>query len=105
MLKQPQYAPMPVEQQVMIIYAVTNGFLDDVPVNEVREFESAASTSSCASSSRRSARRSATRRADQGDRGGSSNAGDRSAFKATFARSANAVVKHVSSAHRLTAHG
>jgi F-type H+-transporting ATPase subunit alpha len=38
-LKQPQYQPMPVEQQVMIIYAVTNGFLDDVPVAEVREWE------------------------------------------------------------------
>jgi F-type H+/Na+-transporting ATPase subunit alpha len=38
-LKQGQYAPMPVEQQVMIIYAVTNGFLDDVPVPEIREWE------------------------------------------------------------------
>jgi F-type H+-transporting ATPase subunit alpha len=38
-LKQPQYAPMPVEQQVMIIFAVTNGFIDDVPVAGVREWE------------------------------------------------------------------
>src|ERR687885_563647 len=38
-LKQGQYQPMPVEQQVMIIYAVTNGFLDDVPVNEVQNWE------------------------------------------------------------------
>ncbi|HEU4563169.1 MAG TPA: hypothetical protein VFS05_00925, partial [Gemmatimonadaceae bacterium] len=38
-LKQPQYEPMPVEQQVMIIYAVTNGFLDDVPVDAIREWE------------------------------------------------------------------
>ena len=38
-LKQPQYEPMPVEQQVMIIYAVTNGFLDDVPVGEIRAWE------------------------------------------------------------------
>jgi F-type H+-transporting ATPase subunit alpha len=38
-LKQPQYAPMPVEQQVMIIYAVTNGFIDDVPVAGVRGWE------------------------------------------------------------------
>src|SRR5215831_622492 len=38
-LKQPQYQPMPVEQQVMIIYAVTNGFIDDVPVSQVREWE------------------------------------------------------------------
>jgi F-type H+-transporting ATPase subunit alpha len=38
-LKQGQYQPMPVEQQVMIIYAVTNGFLDDVPTAEVRSWE------------------------------------------------------------------
>jgi F-type H+/Na+-transporting ATPase subunit alpha len=38
-LKQGQYAPMPVEQQVMIIYAVTNGFLDDVDVSALREWE------------------------------------------------------------------
>src|SRR5690625_5568421 len=38
-LKQPQYAPMSVEQQVMIIYAVTNGYLDDIPVEKVRTFE------------------------------------------------------------------
>jgi len=38
-LKQPQYAPMAVEHQVMIIYAVTNGYLDDVPVERVRAWE------------------------------------------------------------------
>ena len=38
-LKQPQYQPMPAEQQVMIIYAVTNGFLDDVTVADIREWE------------------------------------------------------------------
>jgi F-type H+/Na+-transporting ATPase subunit alpha len=38
-LKQPQYRPMPVEQQVMIIFAVTNGFLDDVAVKDIREWE------------------------------------------------------------------
>jgi len=38
-LKQPQYSPMPVEQQVMIIYAVTNGFLDDVDVAKIRNWE------------------------------------------------------------------
>jgi len=38
-LKQPQYAPMPFESQVMIIYAVTNGFLDDIPVERIRTFE------------------------------------------------------------------
>jgi F-type H+-transporting ATPase subunit alpha len=38
-LKQPQYVPMPVESQIMIIYAVTNGFLDDVDAHNVRKWE------------------------------------------------------------------
>jgi F-type H+-transporting ATPase subunit alpha len=38
-LKQGQYQPMPVEQQIMTIFMVTNGFIDDVPVNQVRAFE------------------------------------------------------------------
>ncbi len=38
-LKQPQYAPMPVEQQIMIIWAVTNGHLDDIPIDQVRKIE------------------------------------------------------------------
>ncbi len=38
-LKQPQYEPMSLDQQVMIIFAATNGFLDDVPVNKIREWE------------------------------------------------------------------
>src|SRR5690349_2150362 len=38
-LKQPQYQPMPVEQQVMIIFAVTNGLLDDVPVEAIKQWE------------------------------------------------------------------
>ncbi len=38
-LKQPQYSPMPVENQVMVIFAVANGFLDEVPVARVREWE------------------------------------------------------------------
>ncbi len=38
-LKQPQYQPVPVEKQVAIIYATTNGFLDDVAVNQVRKWE------------------------------------------------------------------
>jgi F-type H+/Na+-transporting ATPase subunit alpha len=38
-LKQPQYRPMPVEQQVMIIFAVTNGFLDDVDGEKIRAWE------------------------------------------------------------------
>ena len=38
-LKQPQYQPLRVDQQVLILYAVTNGFLDDVPVARVQEWE------------------------------------------------------------------
>ena len=38
-LKQPQYQPMPVEEQVAIIWVATNGYLDDVLVEHVREFE------------------------------------------------------------------
>ncbi len=38
-LKQPQYSPSPVEQQVAIIYVSTKGFLDKVPENKVKEFE------------------------------------------------------------------
>src|SRR5213595_2667860 len=40
-LKQPQYQPVPVEKQVMIIYAATNGYLDDVPVDKVTAWEAA----------------------------------------------------------------
>lgn len=40
-LKQPQYEPMAMEHQVAIVYAVTHGFLDDVPVEKVRDFEAA----------------------------------------------------------------
>jgi F-type H+/Na+-transporting ATPase subunit alpha len=35
-LKQPQYSPMPVENQVAIIYALTNGYLDDVDVAQIK---------------------------------------------------------------------
>jgi F-type H+-transporting ATPase subunit alpha len=38
-LKQPQYQPVPVEKQVAIIYAVTNGHLDDVEVPQIRQWE------------------------------------------------------------------
>lgn len=38
-LKQPQYSPVPVEEQVAMIYASTKGFLDKVPVNRVKDFE------------------------------------------------------------------
>src|SRR5688572_28041567 len=39
LLKQPQYKPMSVEQQVMVIYAATKGHMDDVPVNRIQEFQ------------------------------------------------------------------
>ena len=40
-LKQPQYKPMPVEDQIMIIYAATQKYLLDIPTEKVLEFESA----------------------------------------------------------------
>ncbi len=39
-LKQPQYKPMDVEKQVLIIWAATNGHLDDIPVEQAQRFES-----------------------------------------------------------------
>jgi F-type H+-transporting ATPase subunit alpha len=38
-LKQPQYQPLPVEEQVVSIWAVTNAKMDDIPVADVRRFE------------------------------------------------------------------
>ncbi len=38
-LKQDQYKPLLVQEQVAVLYAATNGYLDDVPVAKVREFE------------------------------------------------------------------
>jgi F-type H+-transporting ATPase subunit alpha len=38
-LKQGQHAPMPMSQQVMIIFAVTNGYLDEVPIDRVKAYE------------------------------------------------------------------
>jgi F-type H+-transporting ATPase subunit alpha len=40
LLKQPQFKPLPFEKQVMIIFAGTNGFLDDLPVESIQRFES-----------------------------------------------------------------
>jgi F-type H+-transporting ATPase subunit alpha len=39
LLKQPQYDPFPVEDQVVSIWAGSNGYLDDVPLEDVRRFE------------------------------------------------------------------
>ena len=38
-LKQPQYQPMPLEDQVAVLYAATNGFLDDVPVSKIGQWK------------------------------------------------------------------
>jgi len=38
-LKQPQYKPLPVERQVAIVFAATNGFLDTVPVEKLKDYE------------------------------------------------------------------
>jgi len=38
-LKQPQYVPVSLEKQVMILYAAVNGYLDDIPVDKVSDFE------------------------------------------------------------------
>jgi F-type H+-transporting ATPase subunit alpha len=39
LLKQDQYKPLPVEQQILVIFAGTNGYLDDIAVNTVKRFE------------------------------------------------------------------
>jgi F-type H+-transporting ATPase subunit alpha len=39
LLKQLQYAPVPLDEQVIGAFAVTNGFADDVPVNKIKDFE------------------------------------------------------------------
>jgi F-type H+-transporting ATPase subunit alpha len=38
-LKQPQFQPLPVEQQVAILWVVSNGYLDDVPTPRIKDFE------------------------------------------------------------------
>jgi F-type H+-transporting ATPase subunit alpha len=38
-LKQPQYEPMPLENQVMVIFAGTNGYADNVPIERMRKWE------------------------------------------------------------------
>ena len=41
LLKQPQFRPMPVDQEVMVVYAGAQGFLDDIPIPRVQEFQTA----------------------------------------------------------------
>jgi F-type H+-transporting ATPase subunit alpha len=38
-LKQPQYQPLPMQKQVVILYAGANGYLDSLPVNTLRDYE------------------------------------------------------------------
>src|SRR5881394_18818 len=40
LFKQPQYTPIPVEIQVAVLWAIQNGYIDDVPVDRVKEFQS-----------------------------------------------------------------
>jgi F-type H+-transporting ATPase subunit alpha len=40
LFKQPQYSPIPVDVQVAVIWAVQNGYVDDVPVERIKEFQS-----------------------------------------------------------------
>jgi F-type H+-transporting ATPase subunit alpha len=39
MLKQPQYAPMATEDQVVVLYALTKGYLDTIPLEKIKSFE------------------------------------------------------------------
>ena len=38
-LKQPQYAPMPVSEQVAVLYAAVNGYADDIPMERIKDFQ------------------------------------------------------------------
>ena len=40
LFKQGQYSPLPVEEQVAILWAMKNGYMDDVPVDRIKEFQS-----------------------------------------------------------------
>ena len=39
LLKQGQYQPLPVEKQILIIYAGTNGFVDELPLGALKKYE------------------------------------------------------------------
>jgi len=39
LFKQPQYSPIPVDVQVAVIWAVQNGYVDDVAVDRIKEFQ------------------------------------------------------------------
>jgi F-type H+/Na+-transporting ATPase subunit alpha len=38
-LKQAQYSPVAVERQVVVLYALTKGYMDEIPVEKIKEFE------------------------------------------------------------------
>lgn len=40
-LKQPQYAPLPIEKQILVIYAAVNGFCDRMPLDKIAPYERA----------------------------------------------------------------
>jgi F-type H+-transporting ATPase subunit alpha len=40
-LKQPQYAPLPIEKQILVIYAAVNGFCDRMPLDRISQYERA----------------------------------------------------------------
>jgi len=37
--KQPQYAPLPIEKQILVIYAAVNGFCDRMPLDKISQYE------------------------------------------------------------------
>jgi F-type H+-transporting ATPase subunit alpha len=39
--KQPQYAPLPIEKQILVIYAAVNGFCDRMPLDRISQYERA----------------------------------------------------------------
>jgi len=40
-LKQPQYEPLPIEKQIVVIYAAVNGFCDRMPLDRISQYEKA----------------------------------------------------------------
>ena len=77
LLKQPQYQPMNVVDQVMSIYAGTEGFLDDVPVKEVQRWEAEFLALHARAEGRRPRAPRAREEADRPDRGRPQGGADR----------------------------
>ena len=61
LLKQPQFSPLKVEEQVVVIFAGTSGYLDPLPLDRVREFEIGAAGAHAERAQGRCSIRSATR--------------------------------------------